>query len=82
MEVQCITFGEADGTAYFLQREQRRVMQADQAMLDILGKVMPYKVSPSYSSPSGNACTQQTLLPQSKCGYCRAPRHRKVRPAQ
>ena len=49
VEVQCITLGEADGTAHFLQREQRRVMQADQAMMDILSKVMPYKVSTSYS---------------------------------
>ena len=36
---------------YLLQREQRRVMQADQAMMDILSKVMPYKVSNSPSRP-------------------------------
>ncbi len=36
---------------YLLQREQRRVMQADQAVMDILSKVMPYKVSTSTSDP-------------------------------
>ena len=44
VELQCITLGEGNGTAYSLQREQCRVMEADQAMMDILGKVMPYKV--------------------------------------
>ena len=34
---------------YLLQREQRRVMQADQAVMDSLSKVMPYKVSTSTS---------------------------------
>ncbi|CAL5222834.1 g5258 [Coccomyxa viridis] len=47
VEVQCITLGEADGSMYLLQREQRRVMQADQAMMDILSKVMPYKARAS-----------------------------------
>ena len=44
VELQCITLGEGNGSAYTLQREQCRVMEADQAMMDILGKVMPYKV--------------------------------------
>ena len=49
---------------YLLQREQRRVMQADQAMMDILSKVMPYKVSPlSLSTLSGFPCTRCARLP-------------------
>ena len=37
---------------YFLQREQRRVMQAEQTMMDILSKVMPYKVRAISPRPS------------------------------
>lgn len=44
VELQWITLGEGQQTAYFLQKELCRVMETDQAMMDILGKVMPYKV--------------------------------------
>ena len=44
VELQCITMGEHQETAYFLQKDQFRVMETDQAMMDILSKVMPYKV--------------------------------------
>ena len=41
--------GEHQETAYFLQKELLRVMETDHAMMDILAKVMPYKVCPCLS---------------------------------
>ena len=49
MELQCITMGEHQETAYFLQKESLRVMETGHAMMDMLSKVMPYKVHPCLS---------------------------------
>ena len=42
--------GEHQETAYFLQKDSFRVMETDHVMMDILSKVMPYKVWSSASA--------------------------------
>ena len=49
VELQCITMGEHQETAYFLLKDSLRVMETDHAMMEILSKVMPYKVCPCLS---------------------------------
>ena len=45
MELQSLSLGDRNGKIYLLQRDLWRVLEADQAMMDILGKAMPYKVA-------------------------------------
>ena len=53
MELQSISLGDRNGKTYLLQRDLWRVLEADQAMMDILGKAMPYKVFPPWSCRQG-----------------------------
>lgn len=53
MELQSISLGDRNGKTYLLQRDLWRVLEADQAMMDILGKAMPYKVFPPWSCWQG-----------------------------
>ncbi len=46
MELQSISLGDNSGKTYLLQRDLWRVLEGDKAMMDILGKAMPYKVFP------------------------------------